>query len=81
MTIHVRLFAAVKQNAGRETVEVVLSPGATIADLRRALAEQLPELTSLFERSLFAIGTEYAAENTVITANSDVACIPPVSGG
>jgi hypothetical protein len=32
-------------------------------------------------RAMFALGTEYATDATGIPPDTDVACIPPVSGG
>ncbi len=81
MLIRVKLFAAARQRAGREAVEVELPSSATVADLRRALAKAVPELSELLRNVMFAIGTEYAADSAVLTPDADVACIPPVSGG
>ncbi len=30
---------------------------------------------------MFALGTEYATDDTMIPDGSQIACIPPVSGG
>ena len=37
MKVQVRLFAAARQRLARETIEVLLPPGATLAELRRAI--------------------------------------------
>ena len=81
MNVHVRLFAAAKQAAGRDSVDVELPEGATVAQLRRRLAEQLPHVSELLWRAMFAIDTEYAADGDPIRPGTEVACIPPVSGG
>jgi molybdopterin synthase catalytic subunit/molybdopterin synthase sulfur carrier subunit len=77
----VRLFAVAKQTADRDCVEIQLAEGATVAQLREALAAQVPQLAGLVDRMMFAIGTQYAADSTQIPPGADVACIPPVSGG
>jgi len=81
MTIHVRLFAGAKQQAGCDVLTVELPAGATVAELRAALSVQTPQLAGLLRQALFAVGVEYATEATVLTVGADVACIPPVSGG
>ena len=81
MRIRVRLFAITKQVAGCDSVELELPDGATIGQLRSRLATQIPQLDSLLQRMMFAIDTEYARDDVVIPPDSDVACIPPVSGG
>ena len=81
MVIQVRLFAAVKDAAGTNTLELELPDEATVADLRRHMAEDFPQMTDLLGRVMFAIDTEYAGDVRRIPPKGDVACIPPVSGG
>lgn len=81
MRIRVRLFAVARQTAGRDTVDVELPEGATVADLRRQLGGQIPELADLSSRMTFAVNARYADDETTIPSDADVACIPPVSGG
>ena len=81
MNLRVQLFAAARQAAGRDVLEVELPPGATIAQLRSRLAAECPALSSLAGLVLFAVNAEYARDTDVIPAGAEVACIPPVSGG
>jgi molybdopterin converting factor small subunit len=81
MKIAVRLFAAARETAGREVVEVSVPAPANIAALRAGLAEQHPRLATWAAHSLFAIDAEYAPDTASIPEGADVACIPPVSGG
>lgn len=79
--VEVKLFAGARQIAGADSVRVELADGATVADLRQALVRANPELAAVLSRAMFAIDTDYAAEQTIIPAQAEVACIPPVSGG
>jgi molybdopterin converting factor subunit 1 len=81
MRIRVKLFAAARELAGGESIEIELSGEATVAELRQALVERLPPARDLLARSMFAIDCDYAADATRLRANDEVACIPPVSGG
>jgi len=81
MKIAVKLFAAAKQRAGRDAVEVELPSPATVAALRMALAAQHPNLASLLPHARLAINSDYAADHAVIPAAAEIAIIPPVSGG
>jgi molybdopterin converting factor small subunit len=81
MKATVRVFALARQLAGHDSVTVDLPPGATVADLRRAMADQHPALADLVDHALFAINAQYASDATPIPAAADLACIPPVSGG
>jgi molybdopterin converting factor subunit 1 len=79
--IVVRLFALARQRAGRAEVEVELAEGATVGDLKRALAAKVPDLAPLLPSVLIAVQAEYAPDDQPIPAGADVALIPPVSGG
>ena len=81
MTIVIRLFAAARELAGRSEAVIELPEAATVGDLRRALTHQLPPLAALAQRSLVAVNAEYAGEESRLTADDEVALIPPVSGG
>ncbi len=81
MNVQVRLFAVARELAGADTVDVAVSEPCTVAALRQALASQVPALAALLPGVLFAIGSEYVADQTIVLAKAEVACIPPVSGG
>ena len=81
MIIAVKLFAAVKQLAGREIVEVDIPDGGPVHDLRAALTQSFPDLGKLLPHTHIAVDQQYAAADQTLHADSEVACIPPVSGG
>jgi molybdopterin synthase catalytic subunit/molybdopterin synthase sulfur carrier subunit len=81
VNVRVRLFAVARQAAGEEAVELALPEGATVADIRRQLAAHVPLLSAMLPRMLIAVNAQYAGDETIVPANADVACIPPVSGG
>lgn len=81
MTVTVQLFARGRDLAGCDAVSVVLPDGATVAALRRQLAEDMPALAGLMTRSVFAVDGEFAKDAHVIPPDAEVALIPPVSGG
>ena len=81
MRVAVKLFAAARDLAGHGEVEIELPPGADVAELRQALAAQLPPLAPLAARSLVAVNAEYASDSTPVAEGDELALIPPVSGG
>ncbi|MBC7852154.1 MAG: MoaD/ThiS family protein [Pirellulaceae bacterium] len=81
MTLRIKLFAIARQRLVRDHVEVTLKDTATVADLRRALAEQFPALADVLPHIRIAINSSYAADSAMIPAGAEVALIPPVSGG
>jgi len=81
MDIRVRLFARARDLAGAETIALQLSVGATVGELRRALATRCPALAGLLERSAVAVEDEFADDTQTVPAGAEVALLPPVSGG
>ncbi|MBX7166899.1 MAG: MoaD/ThiS family protein [Pirellulales bacterium] len=80
-SLEIRLFAVVRQLAGTECLRIELPGEATVGDVRRALVAQMPQLESMGHLLAFAVDEQYASDATRLTPESDVACIPPVSGG
>ena len=81
MMLQVRLFARARDLARTDTLHVELPDGATVVDLRRRLAVVCPVLAGLLERSALAVDNEFAADSVVVSADAEVALVPPVSGG
>jgi molybdopterin converting factor subunit 1 len=81
MTVRVKLFAAAKDLAGRDELAVELPVGATVADARLAVAAAAPALSRILPHALWAVDAEYARDDTILMGGSEVALIPPVSGG
>jgi molybdopterin synthase catalytic subunit len=82
MTVTVRLFAMLRERAGRDSIEIDLPDGATVSDAFERLAGY-PSLGELVERMplRMAVNREYASPTTVIAAGDELALIPPISGG
>jgi molybdopterin converting factor subunit 1 len=81
MNVQVKLFAVARELAGGDKLDVEIAERATLADLRLAIAKQFPALQRILPHTLWAVDAEYAGENTIINEHSDIALIPPVSGG
>jgi molybdopterin converting factor subunit 1 len=77
----VLLFARAKDLAGTSSVTLDLPAGATVAELRRRLAEDNPALAPLLQHSALAVNGEFAHEEGVVPAGAEIALLPPVSGG
>jgi molybdopterin converting factor small subunit len=81
MIVRVKLFARARDLVGADVVQVELPSGATVADLREALIRQVQPLTNFVPRCAIAQDGEYALDPDDISAQADLALIPPVSGG
>jgi molybdopterin synthase catalytic subunit len=76
MHVRVRLFAALRERAGADEVDVELPEGALVRDA----LEQLRTLTS-GAPVVMALNREYAQPDAPLHAGDELALIPPVSGG
>lgn len=76
MHIRVRLFAALRERAGTDELELELPDGARVNDAleqMRALTDGVPVV--------MAVNREYADGSAALHSGDEVALIPPVSGG
>lgn len=76
MQVRVRLFAALRQRAGADEVELELPEGASV---REAL-ERMHDLTGGVP-VVMAVNREYADADQRLGSGDELALIPPVSGG
>jgi molybdopterin synthase catalytic subunit/molybdopterin converting factor small subunit len=76
MQITVKLFAALRERAGRGEQRLDLSDGSTVADVWRAL-----ELGDEPPGIAYARNREYTSRDEALSDGDEVAVIPPVSGG
>jgi molybdenum cofactor biosynthesis protein MoaC len=82
VTIQVRLFAMLRERAGRDSLELELPEGATVADAMALLGHE-PGLDELLGRLPVraARNREYVDEGERLEPGDELALIPPVSGG
>jgi molybdopterin converting factor subunit 1 len=80
-TVEVQLFAAARDQAGAARLELPVSGPLTVAQLRAKLVEQLPEIGPLVQRCRLAVDQQYVGDDFLVHPGSEIALIPPVSGG
>jgi molybdopterin converting factor small subunit len=81
MKVNVRLFARARDLAGRDAIILDVPANATVAAVRRCLADACPDLEELLAHSVLAVDLQCADETAQVTGSSEVALLPPVSGG
>ena len=74
--VTVRLFAMLRQRAGKDEVVLELPEGAKVDDALAALGDLAEDLPLVM-----AVNREYAPGHHVLSAGDELALIPPVSGG
>lgn len=82
MRVEVRLFAVLREKGGGDAVAVELADeGATVAALTEAIRTQYPALAPYLSIVRVAVDEAFATPSTPVRAGSEIALIPPVSGG
>lgn len=80
-TIHVLLFAGLREIARAQTLPVEIDDDATAGDLLAALGRQHPPLAPLLGPCRVALDQEFVDARAPLRGVGEVAVIPPVSGG
>ncbi len=82
MEVELRLFAVLRERAGRERLALELPEPATVADALAAAGRE-PGLTEILAAMpvRVALNREYVGEDAAVQAGDELALIPPVSGG
>lgn len=80
MLVRLLAFGIAKDILDDHVLNVDLTPGTTIAELKAMLVDDYPDFEKL--RSIrLAINENYVEDDQIILPNDEVVIIPPVSGG
>jgi molybdopterin converting factor subunit 1 len=79
--VRVLFFAGLKVKAGMGGITIDLENTTSVYDLRRLIAEAIPEIAAEVMKSVVAVNKEYAGDDERVPANAEIAIFPPVSGG
>lgn len=81
MQVTVLFFAQARDHAGRgkETIEV--SENARVADALALVRQRYPALEPLWPHLAIAVDGELAGADARVRPGSEIALLPPVSGG
>jgi molybdenum cofactor biosynthesis protein MoaC/molybdopterin converting factor subunit 1 len=82
MEVEVRLFAILRERAGREALRLELPDGATVADALAAAARE-PGLDEVLDAMPVraALNRTYVDDDAPLANGDELALVPPVSGG
>lgn len=81
MKLRIVAFATASDVLGSSPVEIELPDGSSLADLEANLLSRYPALEPLWPRLAVAVDGELARSGAEILDGSEIALLPPVSGG
>lgn len=79
--VTVLYFAAARDAAGVNGESLDVAAESTVANVRRALVRNHPQLAKILPRCRIAVNEELVPDDTRVPAGAEIAVIPPVSGG
>jgi molybdopterin converting factor subunit 1 len=81
MKVRLLFFAVLRDIAGADERELILSEGTSARDVWQSLRTEFAKLADYYEPPMTAINEEYAEPNAVLHEGDELAFIPPVAGG
>lgn len=80
-TVTLLYFAGVAERLGRDTENVDFPASTTTAAIMATLADRHPPIAELLATCRLAVDQQFARGAVELHAGSELAVIPPVSGG
>ena len=74
------LFGIAREIAGKNKLHLPVNEDYTVQQIKEKVKLLYPSFSKLTSLAV-AVNGEYANDNDIVTANSEIAIIPPVSGG
>jgi molybdopterin converting factor subunit 1 len=81
LRVNVLFFGRVRELTGLTEEAVELPTGATLADLFGFYTARYPRLADFRSSLVASRNQEFAAWDTLLSCDDDIAFLPPVSGG
>lgn len=82
MKLHIRLFAGLAELLGSPSIQAEFDQETlTAGELKKLLSKQYPAAAGQIGQAFVAVNQEYAPDDAPVSAQDEIALIPPVSGG
>lgn len=81
MNVTVKLFAQARDLAGTSQANLSLNEEQSVKEMLASLIDKYPALSQIQGNLLVAVNNEYVSSESLIPANAEIVCFPPVSGG
>jgi molybdopterin synthase sulfur carrier subunit len=81
MRVRVRLFASLREAAGRDEIELELPEGATAEAAWERLVQHHPPLAARRASLAVAVNRAYQRFDAPLSPGDEIVFIPPISGG
>lgn len=81
MTIHLKMFAILRDRSGAAEAELDLPDGADVSQAMAAAGRRFPNMATLLPGVAVAVNLDYSQRQAILHDGDELALIPAVSGG
>ena len=81
MTVHLKMFAILRERSGVSEIDLELSEGTTVAMAIAEVGKRFASVSDILARCASAVNREYVKSGVFLRDGDELALIPPVSGG
>jgi molybdopterin synthase catalytic subunit len=81
MRLSIRLFAAHRETAGRDTIDVDVPDGTSVAEIFARVCADYPAMATSGRSVAYAVNRVHVDGDACVNAGDEVAFLPPVAGG
>jgi len=81
MTIHLKMFAILRERSGAADAELHLPEGADVSQAVSEAGRRFPTIAELLPKAAVAVNLDYSRREVILHDGDELALIPPVSGG
>ena len=80
-TVKVLFFASVRAQIGVKEIELKVTEGTTVGDVKDELIQRYPEAEDVLRAMLAAVNREFSDLDTAVPPGATIAFFPHVGGG
>ncbi|WP_163652457.1 molybdopterin converting factor subunit 1 [Listeria sp. PSOL-1] len=77
----IKFFAFLPEKIGKQEVNLNLAGCNTVGEVRDLISREFPEIAIDLAKCMIAVDMEFKQDSDVLDHPSEIAVIPPVSGG
>ncbi len=81
MRVTIRVFARLRELAGRDRWDLDVPPGASVEDVWQQVSREHVDLAPFGSAISCAVNATFASRRTRVGEGDEIAFLPPVSGG
>jgi len=81
ISVKVLFFASIRSIIGLKEIEVELTAGSTIRDLKKTIAEMYPHAGPTIDSMLASVNRIFSDDDTCLIDQAEIAFFPHITGG